>query len=381
MRRSTYIDEIRKEFGVNPVVAILGPRQAGKTTLAQQYIARAGDCPTENYFDLEDNFDLQRLENPMTALSGLEGLIVIDEVQMAPELFKVLRVLCDKYREKQRYLILGSASHELLRQSSETLAGRISYIEMMPFNYPEVNDIDGLLVRGGFPRSYLADTDEQSLGWRKSFIKTYLERDIPSLGIQVDPQNMRRFWMMLAHYHGCTFNASEIGRAMQLSNHTVIKYCNILTSTFMIRQLAPWYENIGKRQVKAQKIYFRDVGILNVLLGIKNQTDLLTNPKLGAIWEGFALEEIIRANRAASEDCYFWATHSNAEIDLVMIIDGKKHGFEFKYSDAPKVTKSMKIALHDLSLESISIIYPGQKRTMLDEKISVIGLENYLQEY
>jgi len=378
MKRESYIEQIRNAFKVNPIVAILGPRQAGKTTLAKQYIDIVDDCPPENFFDLEDSFDLSRLENPHVVLSGLEGLIVIDEVQMSPDLFKALRVLIDKHRDKQRYLILGSASNELLHQSSETLAGRISYIEMMPFTYPEVHDVNTLLIRGGFPRSFLAESEQISVDWRKSFVKTYLEKDIPSFGFQIDPQNIRRFWMMLAHYHGCTFNASEIGRSMQKSNHTITRYCDILTNTFMIRQLAPWHENIRKRQVKSPKIYFRDVGILNTLLGIKNNSELQLNPKLGSIWEGFALEEIIRMQKANSEDCYFWATHSNAELDLMIIINGKKYGFEFKYSDVPKISKSMRIALDDLKLEKITIIYPGDKATQLDEKVYAIGLEKYL---
>lgn len=374
MQRNQYLNAIDEAFSVNPICAILGPRQCGKSTLANMYASTKQEV---HVFDLEDQTDLARLANPKLALAELKGLIIIDEIQKQPDLFPILRVLVDKF--KQQFLILGSASVELIRQSSESLAGRISYIELTPFSAIEIKDINTLWVRGGFPRSYLAKTNVISNAWRKAYISTFLERDIPNLGINVPTATMRRFWMMLAHVHGNLFNASEIGRSLGYSDTTIKRYLDILVGTFMIRRLNPWFENISKRQVKSPKIYFRDSGILHTLMGINDYQSLNTNPKLGALWEGFALEEVIRYHRVDQDACYFWATHNNAELDLLIVIDGKKYGFEFKFTDSPKITPSMQIALQDLNLEYLTVITPGMQSFLLSETIKVIGLEAYLQ--
>lgn len=377
MRRPKYLKTIEMQFRVHPACAILGPRQVGKTTLAKMFLDQ--DSPDNfQFFDLEDPLDLARLENPMLTLSKLEGkLIIIDEVQRAPELFPIIRVLIDDKKKKQRFLILGSASRDLLRQSSETLAGRIGYMELMPFSIDEVDgNIETLWLRGGFPLSYLAKTDEDSFLWRQSYISTFLERDIPNLGFQIPPQQMRRFWLMLAHYHGQIFNASELGKSLGISDHMVRKYLDILAGTFMIRVLLPWHENLEKRQIKSPKIYFRDSGILHALIGIKNQAEMDVYPKMGSFWEGFALEEIIRQTGASAEECYFWGTQSKAELDLLIIKDGKRIGYEFKYSDTPKITPSMRIASEDLKLDHLYVIYPGTKTFPLSEHITARGLHH-----
>ncbi len=373
MNRNQYLQEIETAFSVNPVCAILGPRQCGKSTLAGMY---AKTQPQTHVFDLEDPTNLARLENPKLALMDLDGLIIIDEIQRRPELFPIIRVLVDKF--KKRFLILGSVSRDLINQSSETLAGRISYIELTPFSYSEVHEVKNLWLRGGFPVSYLAKDITTSTLWRKSYITTFLERDIPNLGINIPAETIRRFWMMLAHSHGNIFNASELGRSLGYSDTTIKRYLDILVGTFMIRRLNPWFENINKRQVKSPKIYFKDSGILHSLLGIIDNESLITNPKLGASWEGLALEEVIRYNKADALDCYFWATHSNTELDLLIVQNGKKMGFEFKYTDAPKITSSMQIAINDLKLDSLTVIIPGNHNFPLSDKIKVLGLEIYL---
>lgn len=375
MKRASYLADIDFQFKVHPVCALLGPRQVGKTTLARMYVEKYK--PEEViFFDLENPIDLERLDNPMLALSKLpHKLIVIDEIQRRAELFPILRVLVDKKERQQKFLILGSASRDLIQQSSETLAGRIGYLELTPFSLLEVKDVDKLWLRGGFPDAYLAVDNQVSVAWRQDYIRTFLERDIPALGFSVPPQTMRRFWLMLANYHGQTLNTSELGRSLGVSGHTVRSYLDILTGTFMVRSLEPWFENLKKRQVKAPKIYFRDSGVLHTLIGIDTNDQLQVYSKLGALWEGFALEEIIRTLQAAPEECYFWATHSDAELDLLIIKDGKRLGFEFKYADAPKATKSMRIALEDLKLDHLFIIYPGDKTFPVDHKIDLCGLE------
>jgi predicted AAA+ superfamily ATPase len=328
------------------------------------------------FFDLENPLDLARLENPMLALENIsQKLIVIDEIQRRPDLFPILRVLVDQSPRKHQFLILGSASRDLIQQSSETLAGRIGYIELPPFSLGEVFNSSQLWWRGGFPRSYLAETDEISVLWRQSYITTFLERDIPNLGFNIPAPQMRRFWLMLAHHHGQIFNASEIARSLGISSHLVRKYLDILAGTFMIRILTPWFENLQKRQVKSPKIYFRDSGILNTLLGLNTPAQLNLNPRLGSLWEGFASEEIIRLMQVTNEECYFWATQADAELDLLILKNGKRIGFEFKYTDAPKITKSMRIALEDLKLDHIALIYPGSTIFPLTEKITAYGLE------
>lgn len=375
-KREEFLKKIESNFRIHSVCAILGPRQVGKTTLARTFI-KENYLDDVRFFDLENPVDLSRLENPMITLSkDPEKLVVIDEIQMRPELFPIIRVLVDNPNYKRKFLILGSASRDLIKQSSETLAGRIGYIELSPLSLTETKDSSKLWLRGGFPLSYLAEKDEDSFLWRQNYIKTFLERDIPNLGFNIPAQQMRRFWLMLAHYHGQTFNASEISKSLGVSDHTVRKYLDILVGTFMIRELPAWFENLQKRQVKAPKIYFRDSGVLNALLNIKNMLDLETNPKLGAFWEGFALEEIIKMYDIESEEVFFWSTHSDAELDLFVIKNGKRLGFEFKYSDVPKVTRSMKIAMTDLKLDKLTIVYPGNQSFEIESKIEAFGFDD-----
>lgn len=375
MERLKYIELIDQHFRVHGSVALLGPRQVGKTTLARLYCSSLKENDVYS-FDLENPFHLALLDNPMLTLSKLQNkIVVIDEIQKAPELFPVLRVLLDDPSRKQKFLLLGSASRDLIEQYSETLAGRIGYVELPPFSLKETNGpSDKLFLRGGFPRSFLAENDEDSFLWRQSYITTFLERDIPNLGFDIPPRQIRKFWMMLAHYHGQILNVSELGKSLGVSDHMIKKYIDILVGTFMIRILPPWHENISKRQVKSPKIYFRDSGILNALLGIRNQNEMAVYPKMGSFWEGFALEEIIRQEADRAEDCYFWATQSHAELDLMIMKDGKKIGYEFKYTDKVKITPSMRIAVHDLGLDHLFVIYPGSVDFPLDTKISARGL-------
>lgn len=376
MERKHILTDVWEALKIHPVVAILGPRQCGKTTLAKQLQQLHGQKHPFFFFDLERPKDLARLDEPMLALQDLQGYIVIDEIQRRPELFPVLRVLVDE-KKKRRFLILGSASRDLLRQSSETLAGRIRYLELTPFGLDEVDDLARLWLRGGFPPSYLLRSTTASLEWREAYVSTFLERDIPNLGIGVPAPMLRRFWMMLAHYHGNIFNASEVGKSLGVAHTTARHYLDILTGTFMMRELQPWFENISKRQVKASKIYFRDSGIFHTLLGITDRHSLLTHPKLGASWEGLALEEVIKKHRARPEECYFWAVHNQAELDLLLIKAGKRLGFEIKYSDAPKCTKSMQQARELLQLDSLTVIIPGKEEFPLGEGIQAVGLESY----
>ncbi len=375
MNREEYLEKIDFHFRVHSVCAILGPRQVGKTTLAKMYLKKYKKEDVL-FLDLENPFDLQRLENPFLTLSkASQSLIVIDEIQRKEDLFPVIRVLADDPAKKYKFLILGSASRDLIRQSSETLAGRIGYIELMPFSYYETKELQKLWFRGGFPRSYLAKNEEESYLWRQSYISTFLERDIQNLGFQIPSAQMRRFWLMLVHYHGQIFNASEIGKSMGISHTSARKYLEVLIGTFMLRQLSPWHENLGKRQVKSPKIYFRDSGILHALLGIQKESDLFSYPKLGSFWEGFALEEVIRSFKASSEECYFWAIQGSAELDLFIVKNGKRYGFECKYTEKLSVTSSMKVALKDLKLDHLYVIFPGNQTFPLTEHITAQGLE------
>lgn len=374
MERPLYLAQIATHLRVQPICAILGARQVGKTTLARQFASTYKG--TVEFFDLENPIHLASLENPMLTLSKFpDCLVVIDEIQLRPDLFPILRVLVDDPDKKYRFLILGSASRDLIQQSSETLAGRIGYIELPPFTLFEVNDADTLLIRGGFPRSYLAESDEDSFLWREGYISTFLERDLPNFGFNVPPKTMHRFWMMLCHYHGQLFNASEVATSLMVSDKTAKKYLDILAGTFMIRTLHPWFENIKKRQVKTPKIYFRDSGIFNTLSSIRSLAELVKNPKVGPLWEGFALEEIINCLQIRADDCYFWSTHNEAELDLFAFKNGKRLGFEFKYTDNPKITKSMNIALEDLKLDHLYVIFPGDQYFPMSEKITGCGLE------
>jgi predicted AAA+ superfamily ATPase len=352
------------------IVVLVGPRQAGKTTLARMFLG----AESENYFDLEQPEVEALLSQPMTALRDRQGLVVIDEVQRAPEIFKVLRVLADRDPLPAKFLILGSASRHLLRQASESLAGRTEVIDIEGFALDEVgaNSTRALWFRGGFPRSFTAQSDDGSRIWRREFIRTFLELDLPQLGLSTPAPAMRRFWTMLAHYHGQTWNAAEPARSLGVSEPTVRRLLDWLSGTFMVRQLLPWHENIGKRQVKAPKIYLRDSGLLHELLGIPSPAALLSHPKSGASWEGFALENMLRIY--APDEAYFWATHGGAELDLLMIKDGRRVGIEFKLSDAPKLTPSMRTALSDLRLERLYVVYPGTRRYSIAEKVEVIPL-------
>lgn len=374
INRPFYLEQIKRHLKIQPICAILGARQVGKTSLARHFAQ--GYPGRVEFFDLENPTHLVSLETPMLTLSQYaDCLVVIDEIQRRPDLFPVLRVLVDDPDKKYTFLILGSASRDLIRQSSETLAGRIGYIELPGFTLSEVHDSTALLMRGGFPRSYLTESDEDSFLWREGYISTFLERDLPSFGFDVPAQLMRRFWMMLCFYHGQTFNASEIAKSLMLSDKTVKKYLDILAGTFMIRILQPWFENIKKRQVKTPKIYFRDSGIFNTLSSIHSITELAKSPKIGPLWEGFALESVINFLHVRSDDCYFWSTQNEAELDLLIFKDGKRLGFEFKYSDSPKITKSMGIAIQDLHLECLYIIFPGTSSFPMNEKITACGLE------
>lgn len=377
--RLFYKKTILNGFKNYSILALLGPRQCGKTTLAGELGKAKRKGIKIHYFDMENPLDLAKMENPMLTLDELSGLIVIDEIQRRKDLFTVLRVLVDKHKEKQRYLVLGSASSELIKQSSETLAGRIKYIEISPFIYNEVKDMTKLWVRGGFPRSYLARTNEDSMDWRQSYVSTFLEKDIPQLGINVGSETLRRFWTMLTAYHGNLLNTSEIGKSLGIAHTTVQHYLDILSGTFMIRQLKPWHENITKRQVKSPKIYFRDSGILHTLMRIEDEKSLKDNAKLGSSWEGFALEQVIRKSHVPAQDCYFWSTYSGAELDLLIFQGGKRLGYEFKFADQPKLTKSMIIAKESLSLDSLTVIHPSEGNFPLSEGIRAIGLKELLE--
>ena len=353
----------------NPVVAILGPRQCGKTTLARMIAATRDDCEV---FDLENPVDVSRLSAPMQALAPLHGLVIIDEIQRRPKLFELLRVLVDRPESNAQFLVLGSASPQLIKGTSESLAGRVGFVDMSGFGLDETGHQrkQELWVRGGFPRSYLAPDDGASYAWRQDFIRTFLERDIPQHEITIPAETLRRFWTMLAHYHGQTWNGAEFARALGSSEPTARRYLDILCGTYMARALPPWHENIKKRQVKSPKVYIRDSGLLHALLSIETYRDLQTHPKLGASWEGFVLEQVLSA--AHTRDAYFWATHGGAELDLLLFKHGRRYGIEIKYADAPTVTKSLRIAMEDLRLHQAVIIYPGDRAYPLDEKIGVI---------
>jgi predicted AAA+ superfamily ATPase len=364
--------DIQRKLETNRVVALIGPRQCGKTTMARQFVPPS----SINYFDLEDPISLARLDQPMIALQDLEGIIVIDEIQRRPDLFPVLRVLVDRTPLPARFLILGSASPDLLRQSSESLAGRISIKKMSGFSLGEVGveSQKQLWLRGGFPLSFIAPSEEISYDWRKDFVLTFLERDIPQFGFNIPSSSLFKFWSLLAHYHGQIWNAAEAARTLDVSQTTARRYIDLLEDLFMVRKLQPWYENLGKRQIKTPKVYFRDTGLLHYLLGIHTEKDLVLHPRSGASWEGFVIEEVIKAS--APDEVNFWGTHSGAELDLLIHKNGKRIGVECKRVDAPRLTKSMVSAFENLNLSKLLVLYPGQHSYALGKNIEAIPLDN-----
>jgi len=368
IQRISTLDTIRTALGRSRITALLGPRQCGKTTLARTFVSP----DSLNYFDLEDPLSLARLDEPMTALRDLTGLVVIDEVQRRPDLFPILRVLADRDTLPARFLILGSASPTLLRQSSESLAGRIETVTIGGVSLQDVgrDAHEQHWLRGGFPLSFLAANDNDSHAWRKNFIQTFLERDLPQLGIGTPAPTLHRFWTMLAHYHGQIWNAAEPARSLGVNESTTRRYLDLLEGVFMVRQLQPWHENLKKRQVKSPKVYFRDSGLLHQLLGIRALPELLSHPKCGASWEGYVIEEIIGSLHP--DEVYFWATHAGAEIDLLLFKDGRRIGVEIKRADAPRLTPSMRTALEDLRLDSLVVVYPGDRRYPLTEGVEAV---------
>jgi uncharacterized protein len=373
--RTALFQRIENALKRSRVTGLIGSRQCGKTTLARQFLSPE----SENYFDLENPFSLARLDQPMVALQDLRGLIVIDEIQRRPDLFPVLRVLCDRKPLPARFLILGSASPDLLRQSSESLAGRLTILSMSGFSLEEVGFTSQSQHwrRGGFPLSFLAASEEESLAWRKDFVKTFLERDVPQFGFSLPATSLFRFWSMLAHYHGQVWNNSEAARTLDISESTARRYVDLLQDLFMVHQLRPWHANLGKRQVKSPKIYFRDTGLLHYLLGIRTGQELALHPRNGASWEGYVIEETLKA--VEPEQAYFWATHAGAELDLLLVKDGKRIGVECKRMDAPRLTPSMGIAVKDLKLSRLIVLYPGPHSYSLAKSIQVVPLTSMLE--
>lgn len=369
--RRAILERIQEALARAPVTILTGPRQSGKTTLARQLLAE----DSANYFDLEDSVSLARLDEPKTALESLQGLVVIDEVQRRPDLFPILRVLADRRAQPARFLILGSASGDLMRQSSESLAGRMERIEIGGFTLAELGpgSTHALWRRGGFPLAYLASTERDSLAWRKQFIQTLLERDLPQWGVRVPAVALLRFWTMVAHFHGQIWSSAEPARALGVNPSTTRRYLDLLTDALVIRQLQPWHANLGKRQVRSPKVYVRDSGLLHQLLGLGTEKALMSHPKLGASWEGFAIEQALASE--AHDDAWFWATHQGAEIDLLLRRGDRLLGVECKRTDAPKLTPSIRIALEDLRLDRVAVVYPGTKRYSLSERVEAVPLE------
>lgn len=366
--RPNYLSQLETAIRRSPVTALLGPRQCGKTTLARLLVGHRPGA----YFDLESEQDMRRLTNPELVLGNLHGLVVLDEVQRQPSLFNVLRVLADRPQTAARFLILGSASPDLVRGVSESLAGRVEFIELGGFDLSETGIAAWrrLWLRGGSPRSYLAATEANSAAWREGFLRTFLERDVPQLGISTPAAAMRRFWTMLAHWHGQTWNASELGRAMSATDKTMRRHLDLLTGTFMVRQLQPWLENIAKRQVKAPKVFLRDTGLLHTLLGIPNEAALQSHPKVGASWEGFVVEQVLCALRP--ESAWFWAAHGGGEVDLLVHVGGRRIGFEVKFNEAPKITQSTRNVVETLRLDQLFVVCPTTHAYPVSSHISVL---------
>jgi predicted AAA+ superfamily ATPase len=365
----------RAEFGLQAalarsrVVALVGPRQCGKTTLAQAIAAARGDA---TFFDLEDPAALEALAEPMSTLGPLRGLVIIDEVQRRPDLFPILRVLADRLPLPARFLVLGSASPQLLQQASESLAGRVEIVELGGLALEDVGagQTQKLWLRGGMPRAFLADTAADSFAWRRQFLVTFLERDVPTFGVRVPAASLMRFWTMVAHYHAQIWNGAELARSLGVGEDTARRYLDLLESLFMVRVLRPWHANLAKRQVKSPKVLLRDSGLLHALLGIRTETELLTHPKLGASWEGLVIEQVL--HRFEADEAYFWATHAGAELDLLLRKDGRMYGVECKRTDAPKLTPSMRTALQGLGLEYLWVMYPGTRAYKLADRIEAV---------
>jgi predicted AAA+ superfamily ATPase len=365
------IHAIERAFSAHQAVGLAGPRQCGKTTLARIVAAKENKI---TFFDLEKAVDRRRLEAPEQALAPLEGLVIIDEIQRQPSLFETLRVLLDRPGQATRFLLLGSASPGLIKGVSESLAGRVGLVDLGPFQIQETGTETWrrLWHRGGFPRSFLAPDEAASVAWRESFIRTFLERDIPQFGITVPAETLRRFWTMIAHYHGQVWNGAEFARALGSSEPTARRYLDILAGAFMVRVLPPWHENLKKRQLKAPKVYVRDSGLLHSLFDLESAGDICGHPKVGASWEGFVIEQLVAVT--GSRSAYYWATHGGAELDLMLMIQGQRFGFEFKHSDAPEATKSMHTALQDLGLQHLWVIYPGSETYPLSDRITVLPI-------
>ncbi len=380
IQRTRHLSRVRYLLRHFPVVAIVGARQVGKTTLAHQVEAQ-WDGPT-HFFDLEDPADAARLAEPGLALRGLRGLIILDEVQLEPELFSVLRVLADRAPPSTRFLLLGSAALTFQQRSSETLAGRIAYHPLSGFSLAEVgaDNLERLWVRGGLPRSYLSESETLSVEWRRQYVATFLDRDLRKVGINIPAQTMRRFWTMLAHYHGQTWNGSEFARSFGVSDTTVRRYLDLLSGAFVVQQLSPWFENLRKRQVRSPKVYLSDTGALHTLLGLSSPDALEGHPKVGASWEGFAIAQMLDILGARDEETYFWATHTGAELDLLIVHDGKKVGFEIKRTERPRVTRSMRSALADLHLFRLYVIHAGTDSFPLAENVDAIALSRCLED-
>ena len=378
--RPRQIRDVRRLLRRAPVVAILGARQVGKTTLANDL--RHGWAGPTMAFDLEDPADVARLSDPLLALGPRRGLVVLDEIHRRPDLFPLLRVLADRPGTPARFLVLGSATPELLRQSSESLAGRIAFHEMDGFSLDEVGAgaLDRLWLRGGFPRSFLARSGRESFEWRVDFIRTFLERDLPQLGVSIPSATLQRFWTMLAHYHGQIWNGSEFGRAFGVSDMTVRRYLDLLAGTFVVHVLAPWHEHLAKRQVKSPKVYLTDTGLLHALLDLRSDDQLDRHPKIGASWEGFAIGAVVERLQARWSECFFWATHAGAELDLMVVRGRTRLGFEIKRTTAPQVTPSMRIALHDLKLARLDVVHAGSHTFPLAPKIRAVALSRLLRD-
>lgn len=378
--RESHLANIKSLLEQFPVVALIGARQVGKTTLAQLLMRQGSD--QTHHFDLESPFDLAQVSDPMLALSPLHGLIILDEIHRLPEVFPVLRVLADRKPSQARFLILASATPSLLKQSSESLAGRIAYYELPGISMSEIdrNEFDALWFRGGFPLSVTARNDESSYRWRNQFIRTFLERDIPQFGIGITSATLDRFLSMVAHYHAQVWNGAELSRAFGVSHTAVRRYLDVMESTFILRCLKPWAANIKKRQVKSPKVLFRDSGLLHTMLGIKSREELDRHPKVGASWEGYIIENVLQVLQVEDRHSYFWATHAGAEIDLLIQQGDRLKGFEVKRTSTPSITPSMKIALDDLDLSQIDVIYPGEKTFALSDRVRAVAASRILED-